>query len=359
MGKNIRHMKGFVLSAITACSMSTASFAQEIITNEQPVQPPWQVCNETSFVLNIAIAGVPEGQTGKPISVWGWQILRPGRCQVVEVEKGTPRFAYAQSARLHQGGIREWKGRFEYCVARNDFTAKTDMSCELQNMTSAKFLQIVPTESRTAFVEPEDFGRYAETAGLQRLLRDNNYDIKRIDGRSGKRTTKTMVKFLKDHELEKSISVDAQFDVLEKYALETQKNIGVQFCNKSTAKIWTALAFKNNTGYEARGWWPIEKGSCIHPFVENLKGRDVHYYVRQEAANVASGATDLIIRVPSEKAKSFCIGPSKFSSLHHEFCQDRGYVEAKFMPVAADKTGVKITLTDADFSGAVVSGLRQ
>jgi len=351
MKKILSMLGAFTLKLAAALSMSAQSFAQ---TAETPQQPPWQVCNETSFVLDIATAGVPAGQTGQPVSVRGWQTVRPGKCQIIDVEKGTPRFVYARSASLHQGGIREWKGRYEYCIAADDFTAKTNISCELQNMTSAKFLQIIPTESRTAFVEPEDFGRYAETAGIQRLLRDNNYEITRIDGRTGRRTTNTLQKFLKDHDLEKNLNVDAQFTALEENARKMRTSVGVQLCNKSSAKLWAALAYENHGIMESRGWWSIDKGTCIQPFTENLKDRNSHYYVRMETPS----GVDKILKTIGKNTKEFCIGPSKFAALHHEFCQDQGYVVASFKPVPNGKRGAKIDFTDADFSDATVSGLR-
>jgi len=351
-----------ILAMCAAVSLSATGFAQDVGTqtpkqiSEQatPQQPPWQVCNETSFILNIATAGVPVGQAGQPVSVWGWQSLRPGKCQIVDVEKGTPRFVYARSAALHQGGVREWKGRYDYCVAAEDFTAKTDLSCDVQSMTTKQFLQVIPTESRTAFIEPSDYGRFAETAGLQRLLGDNNYDIKRIDGRTGKRTANTLKKFMKDHGLKSSINVDAQYVALQEAALKTSQTVGVRFCNKSTAKLWTALAYNDNGTMESRGWWPVEIDACIQPFTENLKDRNAHYYVRQET----EGADDKILKVTAKNAKPFCIGPSKFSALRHEFCQDQGYVSANFKPVPGGKPGAQIDLTDADFNVAVVSGLR-
>lgn len=348
-----------ILAFSLGLSLSASSFAQNVEIPEQaithtPIQPPWQVCNETSFILDIAIAGVLAGQVGQPLTVRGWQTLRPGSCQVIDVEKGTPRYIYARSANVHQGGVREWKGRYDYCIAAEDFTAKTDISCELQNMTTAQFLKIIPTESRTAFIEPEDFGRFAETAGLQRLLRDNNYDIQRIDGRTGKRTTNTLQKFMKDHELKSSISVEAQYAALRENARMIRETVGVHLCNKTTAQLWAALAYKNNGVVESRGWWPIDKGSCIQPFTENLKDRDVHYYVRMETP----AGIDKILRANTKNSKEYCIDPAKFSALRHEFCQDQGYVAARFNPVPVGKPGAKIEFTDTDFNAAMISGLR-
>ncbi|PHS41186.1 MAG: hypothetical protein COA91_02395 [Robiginitomaculum sp.] len=331
------------------------SAAQDVLPTPETIeQPPWEVCNETSFVLDIAIAGTAKDQAGAPMTVRGWQNLRPGLCRIVDVEKGTPRFVYARSANLHQGGVREWKGRHEYCVSGEDFTAKTDISCALQDMVAAKFLQVVPTERHTAFTEPEDFGRRAETAGLQRLLGDNNYDIKRIDGRPGKRTRNTLNKFLKDQGLKTNITVAAQYAALQKAAVEARKTVGIKVCNKSSARIWVALAYNSGAGKEARGWWPVAMGRCVQPFAENLKNRDAHYYVRQENA----GAADKILQVAADKGGLYCVGASTFASLQHEFCRDRGYIPVRFKPVPADKPGVVINLQDGDFNIAPVSGLR-
>ncbi len=353
----------YVLVAGLAAFFGVLSTAQDAQTPEQapeqptqiPEQLPWKVCNETSFVLNIATVGIPKGQAGQPLTVRGWQSLRPGLCRIVDAVKGTPRFVYARSAALHQGGIREWKGRHEYCVSDENFTAKTDISCALQDMTTAQFLQVVPTERHTAFTEPDDFGRRAATAGLQRLLLDNNYDIKRIDGRTGKRTSQTLNTFLKDQGLKTNITVAAQFSALEKSAAAVRETVGIKICNTSSARIWVALAYNQNAIQEARGWWSVDQEACAQLFAENLKRRDAHYYVRQENGD----GVDKILQVPANTGKLYCIGASTFASLHHEFCQDQGYIPARFKPVPKDKSGISIDLQDSDFSSATISGLRQ
>ncbi len=345
----------YLLLAGLLCFFEISSWAQNTQTTaETNEQPPWEVCNETSFILDVAIAGTAKGQVGQPMTVRGWQNLRPGLCRAVDVEKGTPRFVYARSASLHQGGIREWKGRHKFCISSEDFTARTDISCALQDMAPAKFLQIVPTERHTAFTEPDDFGRRAETAGLQRLLSDNNYDIKRIDGRPGKRTRNTLNRFLKDQGLKTSITVAAQYSALQKAAAVVRKTVGIKICNKSSAPVWLALAYNNGADKEARGWWPVETGGCTQPFAENLKNRDAHYYVRQENPDGA----DKILRVAPDKGGIYCVGASTFASLQHEFCQDRGYIPVRFKPVPEGKPGVVIDLQDTDFTIAPISGLR-
>ena len=272
-------------------------------------QEPWQVCNETSFILDLASAHIPTGKSGAPMTVTGWRSVRPGNCQVVDAEKGTPRYVYARSARLHQGGIREWKGRTPYCIGEDDFTAKTEIACELQNMASVGFLKVVPTERRTVFTEPQDFGRLARTAGVQRLLKDNNYDVKKIDGHGGRHTSKLLKSFLKANKLARNLSEEAQFTALQAQAKKTRDAVGVKFCNKSTATIWTALAYRAKDNYDARGWWPIEKGVCTQVFTENLNGKDMHFYARQEPTKKRNDATDEttdnLLKVTKNNGKNF------------------------------------------------------
>ena len=318
-------------------------------------QPPWQVCNETSFILNVATAIVPEGNKNAPLSIEGWLTLRPGKCETISAEKSTPRFVYARSAALHQGGIREWKGAHEYCLGDEDFKAEINIDCALQNFGTAKYLRVIPTEARTTFVEPANFRSKAITAGLQRLLLENGYDIRRVDGQAGRRTSKTLNIFLKDQELERGISIDAKYDALEQAAITAQKSAGVEICNKTQARIWSAISFPTKAGWESRGWWPIDAGQCARPFTDTIKGKDVFVYARLET----DGAVDKILSVKASQGREFCIGEAAFAAVRQEFCTDQGYVPARFKALPNDKTGTQVTFVDTDFSGAVVSGLRQ
>jgi uncharacterized membrane protein len=349
-----------------SCLFATAPYAQttapalekqelENSESEAAKQLPWEVCNETSFIQEVATATIATSTPGTPMLVKGWTKLYPGTCQAVEAAKGTPRFVYARSASVHQGGIREWNGQHDYCVSDEDFEAKTDISCALQNMKPRKFLRVIPTEYRTAFVEPEDFGKKASTAGLQRLLQDNNYDVKRVDGLSGKRTTNTLNKFLKDNETSTDISIEEKYVSLEKHAREIQDKIGVTLCNESKARVWGAIAYENGDEVESRGWWPVETGTCLRPFSESLTDRQVHFYARQENGNL----TDKILKVSSKSAKDLCVGEAKFSAIRQEFCEDQGYITARFHSLPIDQTGARIILKDGNFADAVISGLRQ
>src|SRR5215470_11100666 len=62
----------------------------------------WQICNETSYVLEAATAR-PDGQA---ILVQGWTRLRPGECRVAinaPLARGT-HYLYARTSAAHRGG---------------------------------------------------------------------------------------------------------------------------------------------------------------------------------------------------------------------------------------------------------------
>ena len=355
----MKFLRNFLIFSLNLGVLSSLASAQTTADDDNPIRPPWQVCNETSYVLRFATAMIPEGDKGTALQVSGWQRLIPGACETVRAEKGTPRFVYAQSAKHHQGGVREWKGKHDYCVATEDFTAKTDLSCALQNLEAKQFLRIIPTEERTAFVEPDNFGQKAVTAGLQRLLLDNNYEISRIDGITGRRTSKTLEKFLTDNKLSRDLDAEAQFNALIAGAIDTQKNTGLRVCNNSTRKVWTALAFTRDGYLESRGWWPLDVAQCERLYNASLKTSPLHFYARQESSTDANeGAQDFILKVSANSAKELCIGEAQFSAVRQEYCKDQGYIPANFHMLPTDSLGREINLTDASFASPVASGLR-
>jgi len=157
------------LTAITAFLLLTmpAAFAQEAASDaaSAPV-PAWEVCNETSYILRVATAVMRDGA----MTPKGWDRARPGQCLPIDTPEGSPRYVFAESSPIHQGGIREWKGDVPLCTSRSDFTADATLSCTMQNLETQSFLAVRPEEQRTTLIEPDNFGLNAETAGLQRLL---------------------------------------------------------------------------------------------------------------------------------------------------------------------------------------------
>lgn len=359
----------FVVQSVLCLVLMISGAVPAKLAFAQTAPRVWQVCNETSYLLNAAIAAFHNKADNK-LTVKGWTQLRAGQCQTISAVKGTPRYVYARSDPRHQGGVHEWKGHHDFCITApkpnkkspSTFKAKTDLACDLQNMQTAKFIRVLPSEERTAFVEPRNYGKKAQTAGLQRLLLDNNYAIKRIDGVSGKRTSKTLKTFVKDHKLANNLSTDDTMIALAKAAFEGREKSGISFCNQASDKIWAAIATRTNTYWESTGWWPISRKSCVRPFTKNLKREDIYVYARLQTDT----DQDLILNAlpggnksqGSSKTRVFCVSQSSFSAVSHEYCKDQGYIAANFYSINNRSTGQVLKFEDSHFSQSPLRGGR-
>lgn len=319
----------------------------------------WDICNETSYVLRVAHALVEKGIT----RVEGWRDVNPGACLPTPYnDPDTPRFLYAESLPLHRGGIREWKGTTKLCAKDEDFTSEATDNCALLNMDERGYLAVKPSESRTSLIEPSDFGSKAQMAGIQRLLRDNGYKISKIDGLTGRRTSRSLSGFRKEAGIDKNIKGEELMEVLRTSASRAIRSVGIDMCNDSTAKIWGAVASREYGKWTSRGWWEIAVGDCTHIYTKALSGSEAHIYALQEnidPENPKAARPDKRLSTNGPKAAQFCIAESRFSALGREYCAEGGYVNANFRPVSTEEDGVKITLTDDDFSEASTAGLRR
>jgi len=88
---------------------------------------------------------------------------------------------------------------------------------------------------------------------------------------------------------------------------------------------------------------------------------DLSFYATQEGGIAEGGAKmpDKAMRSVAATPTQFCVSEAKFSVLGRENCSDYGYLAANFRVVAADKDGLTVDLTDADFAEPSASGLRQ
>jgi len=346
-------------AAFTAFLLFTIppAFAQEV-TEPAPI-PAWEVCNETSFILRIATAVIRNGA----MTPKGWDRARPGQCLPIDAPEGSPRYVFAESSPIHQGGIREWKGDVPLCTARDDFAADATLSCAMQNLETQAFLAVRPEEQRTTLIEPDNFGLNAETAGLQRLLRDNGYKVTRIDGLPGRRTTRTLRNFRKEANLDAGLTNAEIIDALADAAQSKQDEIGLQICNTSSARIWTAMATRDDGSWKSRGWWTVEPEACLRPFTKSLQGTEAHFYALQENIIIEDDeqtfGMDKRLRSASATPAQFCVAESRFAALGREYCAESGYAVANFRPLPTDKDGTKVTLTDQDFAEPSPVGLRR
>ncbi|WP_409433284.1 DUF1036 domain-containing protein [Litorimonas sp. RW-G-Af-16] len=328
-------------------------------TPEPTSEYRWDICNETSFILRTAHGMSENGE----VILRGWKDVNPGACLTeMYTDPNAPRFLYAESLPLHRGGIREWKGTVELCASPDPFEAKATDECALNNLETQLYLAVRPSESRTTLIEPAEYGGKAETAAIQRLLRDAGYQVTKIDGLPGRRTSKSLAEFKKDAELDKNVDGEALINALRDAAQESIKAVGIELCNDGTSKIWSAIAIREDGSWQSRGWWDVEPESCTHMFTKPLDGTEAHIYALQEnidPENPREVKADKRLRSISATPAQFCIAESRFSALGREFCAEGGYTVANFRPVPTEEDGVKITLNDADFAEIGAAGLRR
>ena len=348
-----------LLSGVIFTANFNAAYAQ---TNgvDEDIFPSkkWNICNETSYVLRVAVATLVDGA----MTPRGWERVRPGACLTKSPPAGTDRYVYAESEKFHTGRVREWKGNVKLCVSDADFTADASISCKLQDLDTRAYLQVDPKEQTTTFIEPDNFENNADTAGLQRLLQDNGYKISRIDGMTGRRTSRTLSSFFKDKELSTELTTGEKFEALINGAAEVQASIGLTLCNKSTQPIWSAIAYQNEGEWESRGWWPIEPSTCAQPFTNTLENTNAHFFALQEqpiSEGEDKAPKDKLLRTIAAKPRQFCVAEGVFSAIGDEYCADRGYTPVNFRPLPTEGKGTTVNLTDADFVLPSTSGLRR
>lgn len=309
-----------------------------------------QVCNETSFILEAAVA-YPEGGQ---VTAEGWVRLRPGECQAAGPDAGTPRFVYARSSTAHRGGQREWQGLEPFCVAPDDaeFVVEAEQNCEAAGLVTKFFKPVEPEAESTTFVEQADYGERARLAGLQRLAGDagDPVSLDRISDRAATRAAETVLAN------EGGLRPDgdaAWIDWLETIAAGKREAEGVTVCNEAGALIWTAHGRRNGDSWTSRGWWSVEPGECAKIYGEPLTGEGEYYLY----AGLSGDEEDQMLTAATE---IFCLAPTRFAISGRETCTDRGYMDGRFLQLApGGRAGLSVTLTEEDFGPGGMGPLRR
>ena len=326
-----------------------SEIAQQDISQNN-ISQNWQICNETSFILSVSTAY--ESEETEEYKINDNTEIYPGECINKEVLNIYLRYIYAKSKSIHQGGIREWRGNFQICNNIVSGLNGISKNCQKTNPGSKFYRSIDPTESISYFIENENFKSKARTAGIQRLLSDNGYDINKIDGISGRKTIKALSKFKKLNKLENEIDKKLLMQKLAKMAKKESQKIGLTICNRTEAPIWTAIGTENGKEISSRGWWNIKIDKCTQIINRKLNSKKTYYFARNETKDIMKSEKDKkYLNINSDKAstKNFCISNSKFSAITNINCTISGYDDAQFRQLPTDIAGLTITLTNNDF----------
>lgn len=329
-----------IVCAVFAALSAFASHAAAQQTNG------WQICNETSYVLEAATAR-PDGQA---ILVQGWTRLRPGECRLAvraPLARGT-HYLYARTSAAHRGGRGQWGGDARLCVdPSRTFSIENPPECAAMGLEERLFrrVQINKRDSwRTSFAEAEPYTlARARQAGLQRLLNDAGYDLygnqRSIDPRV---IASAIAQFRVNARLAPNASEDQLIDALEVAARRRADQVGLTLCNRTRGHLWTAVARRRGEGWESRGWWELNPNGCVRTIDEVLT-QDLYYVF-------ASLDSDQGQRLLAAGGEPFCTSPSRFAILGRVNCDQRYYDTGLFTPISAhQRQGLVVDFTDNDF----------
>ncbi len=305
----------------------------------------WQVCNETSFVLE-AVTARPDGRA---ILVQGWTRLRPGECRVAvtaPLARGT-HYLYARTSSAHRGGQRQWGGDARLCIdPSSSFTIENPPQCAAMSLEERRFrrVQINKRESwRTSFAEAQPFTlARARQAGMQRLLDDAGYDIR--EGRRSadpRRIAQAIAQFRASARLAPGAGEDQLIDALETAARRRAGQVGLTLCNRTRGRVWTAVGRRRGEGWESRGWWALNPGGCVRTIDEVLIQENYYVYAGLE--------TEQGVRLLARGAP-FCTSPSRFAIIGRTECASRYYQTTLFSPIRRlDRAGLVLEFEEDDF----------
>lgn len=337
-----RFALGGLVLAVALALLASAAIAQQ----RRGAAQGWSLCNDTSYVLEAA-TGRPDGRA---ILVQGWVRIRPGECQVAvnaPLTRGT-HYLYARTSQAHRGGRRQWGGDANICVEpANNFTIENPPQCEAIGFETRRFRQvnINRRESwRTSFAEATPYtAQRAQAAGLQRLLIDAGYEIR--EGRSGvdpRQVAAALAQFRAQARIAPNTSMPGYIDALETAARRRSGQLGLTLCNRTNARIWTAIARRRGDGWESRGWWPLGPGGCARTIDEALMQES--YFIH---ATMESEDGD---RVLASGGEPFCVSPARFAVLGRERCAERYYDTAYFTRITSTgRPGLVVEFSEREF----------
>jgi uncharacterized membrane protein len=326
--------------AVLAAAALAAAFLAATPASTQEGGGPggWELCNQTSFVLEAA-TGRPEG---KGVVVEGWRRIRPGECIIAipgPIKPGVY-FAFARSSSAHRHGQRTWNGDVPLCVDPNgSFSVESPSSCAAMGLEQRGFQAVRVDKARggtMTFRETDNYrggGQSAVNAGIQRLLDDAGILPDTPDGTLTRETRNAITTFLAERKLPATLATKPAelMDVLEDVARNRSLDVGLLLCNRTDKKITAAIGRQNAEGWQSRGWWFLDPGLCVRAVDESLITTPHYVYAEME--------TPQGVRYLSAGDTPFCTSRSKFAILGRENCEARRYRQANFTPTAVPEDG--------------------
>lgn len=303
----------------------------------------YSLCNKTSYALNASIGYVD----GDRLTTRGWWRLRSGQCKIVLTENTNPGlyFVYAESIPGHRGPMRSWSGDTPLCVENGGFfSLRNQEVCRDDPARQRSFFNVNVTQAangkwQTDFAEATVYSVYtAEIAGIQRLLQDIGKPIRGVDGSNDRETQRLVAQYKQERNLRENATPEELIDALVEDANKREEKLGLIFCNKAEAPVWSALAQPDaNQTYTSRGWWKLEPGECAKVVKGAVSSDHVYAY-----GVIEEGAAE---RRLIGGDKNFCVNAVKFSIVNDATCSDQEVDEASYkrFPILAGSATIDFT----------------
>jgi uncharacterized membrane protein len=309
-----------------------------------PARADLQICNRTSYVLNLALGLEMQGAA----ATRGWFRIDPGQCRTVlqgalEAEQV---YVHARALPIYGSSPLPQGAQAELCVADGNFVIAGARKCPSAGQYLARFSAVKPSESGDGLVanvaEEADYdGEQARRAGVQRLLVAAGYDASPIDGIEGRKTETALAQFLRDRKLAPDIAAAATFfDTLMEAARQTESG-GLTWCNDTPHVVMAALGIEDKGAVVTKGWYRVAPGRCFKP---EVAGKPRRLYSFAEAID---GEGQVLKR--GEKTLAWggtmrlCTRTLKFEIEDHKDCAGRGLSAAGFAVVElAGRSGATV-----------------
>jgi uncharacterized membrane protein len=333
MTERARRRVGTALAAAAALAAGTASARADL-----------QICNRTSYVLNLALGLETQGAA----ATRGWFRVDPGACRTVlqgalEAEQV---YVHARALPVYGSSPLPQGAQAELCVADGNFVIAGARKCPSAGQYLARFSAVKPSAAGDGLVanvaEDADYDvEQSRRAGVQRLLVVAGYDASPIDGIEGKKTETALAQFLRDRKLAaEAVAAGTFFDALLEAARQAESG-GLTWCNDTPHVVMAALGVEEKGAVVTKGWYRVAPGRCFKP---EVAGKPRRLYSFAEAID---GEGQVLKR--GERALSWggttklCTRSLKFEIEDHKDCADRGLSAVGFAAVElAGRSGATV-----------------
>lgn len=309
-------------------------FALPGFVASSPARAGYDICNETSYVLEAALGRT--AQSG--ISTQGWLQILPGACRKVVKEKLDlkPLYLFARTPKLYDQVLKKFSGGQRLCVSSGDFTIANAATCADPAHSYENFIEITPRKDnwQTSLTEERTYkGKGAALAGIQRLLAMTGYDVGDIDGVAGAMTNRVLDDFMAKGGLQYADRTSPEvIRALIAAVRKRQTKSGLQICNETRHLVWTTIGLHQGENIVTRGWYQVLAGECIRPVRKPLDGQVLYSFgeaVDKDGPVVAKGNIPLIW----DGATELCTSDKRFTIETQGNCAGRGFKITKFRKI--------------------------